>query len=94
MAQFSESEINDAKRRVRDMKNRASRYVNDNGAPAAPGPQIPYESQPQQERQDEKSDEDKNEQDNSFIIILALLLILSREGADNKLLLALLYLLL
>jgi len=94
MAQFSESEINDAKRRVRDMKNRASRYVNDNGASAAPAPQIPYESQPQQEKQDEKADEDKNEQENSFIIILALLLILSREGADNKLLLALLYLLL
>ena len=34
------------------------------------------------------------EKDNSFIIILALILILNKEGADNKLILALLYLLL
>lgn len=43
---------------------------------------------------EETSGNDEAVQDKSFVIILALILILSKEGADSKLILALLYLLL
>lgn len=130
MAQFSEADINEAKRRVMDMRNRASRYA------SSSQPQSRQNSQSQQrsnqlednikgakrgnenerennnrenyDRKEKNNDNQSNnpfdalaglfsgEQgtDSSFVIILVLIMILSREGADNKLILALLYLLL
>ena len=103
MAQFSEADINAAKRRVLDMRNRASQYTGENTIN-----DISFEnnSEKQQKKAEEEMAEEKSnnednansdsdtEQDKSLFIILALILILSREGADHKLILALLYLLL
>lgn len=104
MAQFSESEIDAAKRRVWEMRNRASRYTSNyaknDSADAAPIP-VQTENKTEKKEQEktetdkaEKSSEDSVEKDKSFGIILALILLLSKEGADNTLILALLYLLL
>lgn len=123
MAQFSEADINEAKRRVMDMRNRANRYTDHSPSP----PHTSYQNAKNSSNQSEHTNPDgrsnsnnfsqgkKEEQntknqnplgdlanllsgdgnsDNSFVIILALIMILSREGADNKLILALLYLLL
>lgn len=88
MADYSSNEINDAKRRVEEMRQRAREYV---------------DSPPQQESPPTQNNTaplsflssfgiDKLGNDSS--LILALILILSREGADNMLILALLYILL
>lgn len=115
MPYFSESDIDDAKRRVREMQNRANNFVTDEHKGNSDGFNIP----PQRNRQNtEKSHEnnktEKNSNgdgednksgqkgifdllgdgDKSQLVILALILVLSREGADNMLILALLYLLL
>lgn len=89
MAQFSESDIDAAKRRVQEMRNRATRFTDDfetentdlkeNDIPVG------------ENKENTVNNEDK---DKSFAIILALIMLLSKEGADNKLILALLYLLL
>lgn len=129
MAQFSEADINEAKRRVMDMRNRANRYAgisnyqNEQNSQSrkSGAPQNDFEkSQHNEEKRNENSNNESSsqgkakqnrsekqgsilgildglfdtEKDNSFIIILALILILNKEGADNKLILALLYLLL
>lgn len=112
MAEFNEADIEAAKRRVREMRSRASRFTaeeparqsrsvhnennsrrnnSDNAADEA-SPQ-PAES-PEHKNTEEIKENDEAVQDKSFVIILALILILSKEGADNKLILALLYLLL
>lgn len=100
MAQFSEADINAAKRRVQEMQNRASKYTGEhipngenmnnrkanahqNEEKDAPAKEAPPEAQGETDAQDK-----------SFFIILALILLLSKEGADNTLILALLYLLL
>lgn len=98
MAQFSEADINAAKRRVLDMRNRASQYTGENTVNVA-NPENKQEEPIKKETTKEKSTDEGNadadpEQDKSLFIILALILILSREGADHKLILALLYLLL
>lgn len=106
MAQFSESEIDAAKRRVWEMQNRASRYTS-KSEPANVSP-FSFHTQGKAQREEteksetQKSETDKTqnssvdsaEKDKSFGIILALILLLSKEGADNTLILALLYLLL
>lgn len=123
MAQFSEADINEAKRRVMDMRNRANRYTDHSPSPPHTSYQNAKNSSNQSEHtnpdgrsnsnnfsQDKKEEQNTKNQnplgdlanllsgdgnsDNSFVIILALIMILSREGADNKLILALLYLLL
>lgn len=123
MAQFSEADINEAKRRVMDMRNRANRYTDHSPPSSRSSHQSAKNSSDHSERRnpDERSNsnsfsqgqKEENSQrnqnplgdlanllsgdgnsDNSFVIILALIMILSREGADNKLILALLYLLL
>lgn len=97
MAQFSEMDISEAKRRVQEMRSRASRYVPD--STEKPENKTENNIPPQPEGYNEGSEdkrsanEDKGE-DKSFFVILALILLLSREGADNTLILALLYLLL
>lgn len=106
MAEFNEADIEAAKRRVRDMRNRANRFTAE---------ETPRQSNTFQEKNNDNIINEKNNQtaeasenkavedikenddamqDRSFVIILALILILSKEGADNKLILALLYLLL
>lgn len=112
MAEFNEADIEAAKRRVRDMRNRASRFTSDENARQSSNARennnssrnnndnIIYEANNRTAAgADNEAGEDIKEnddalQDKSFVIILALILILSKEGADNKLILALLYLLL
>ncbi len=104
MADFSSSDIEMAKMRVQEMKNRARQYVdsterkknNEDGKKEPPS-------------QNEEFADSVNEKENiqtekgllhhllgskDSSLILALVLILSREGADNMLILALLYILL
>lgn len=101
MAQFDEREINEAKRRVWEMRNRASRFVEDTPRQSESNKTEnavpPVNNQPKKEntkntQKDEKADEIND--DKSFFVILALIMLLSKEGADNTLILALLYLLL
>lgn len=95
MAAFSESEIHEAKERVRRMKQRASAYIDaeekeeKNGFP--PKPEPPPAQKPET-KANEQEREQEQEQEQSFIILM-LILLLSHEGADNSLILALLYLL-
>lgn len=98
MAQFSEQDINEAKRRVRELQSRAAGFVFDkeNNVPTDDGNEAHTHSDDKNEEvkpEKGESSDDKSE-DKSFFIILALILLLSREGADNTLILALLYLLL
>ena len=95
MPTFSSSEIEEAKRRVREMQSRADSYVS--GGKAQEKENIPKPPKEEIQKQSETEALPKKEeasQDDSFITILLLIIILSHEGADNKLLLALLYLLL
>lgn len=109
MAHFSDNDINEAKRRVWEMRNRASHYVDD--APAqktVENSRNTEKSRPEDAEQKNlpqnpllqllgnfgTGSERKNDADNSTFIILAMIMILSKEGADNTLILALLYLLL
>lgn len=102
MPYFSESDINDAKRRVREMQNRANNFVNEESERNNEAYNIPPQSNPQKaEEEQENSKSTQNSildflgvGDASQLVILALILVLSREGADNMLILALLYLLL
>ena len=99
MPDFSESDINEAKRRVFEMRNKASHFVdkNDNissntGAPKTENRNNEQKRQIEAENKSDNSSE--NDNDKSSFIILILILLLSEEGADNTLILALLYLLL
>ena len=83
MAYFSENDINEAKKRVNDMQKRAKSLTNDNDK----------EHKKTDEKSEALNEENKDEKDDSSLIILALIMLLSHEGADNMLILALLYLL-
>lgn len=100
MSEFNSNDINDAKRRVEEMRKKANNYIDT----------------PQNEdkafRSSSVKNNNKNDSPLSFLsdltgslfsssgndgsqgLILALILILSKEGADSKLILALLYILL
>ena len=101
MPTFSSSEIEEAKRRVREMQSRAEGYVSGEKTRAKRAEELKDEPRksggkdesvlPLERKENENLPEDSED---SFLIILILIIILSREGADNKLLLALLYLLL
>ena len=96
MSEFNSNDINDAKRRVEEMRKKANNYV---------------EAKPC-DNSDKTENEKNGESPLSFLgditgslfssslkdssagLVLALILILSKEGADNKLILALLYILL
>lgn len=114
MAQFSASDINDAKRRVEQMHQRAKTFVDDNNAPPSSQKQEPEpHHQPEPEPHHQLTSDFEPSQQGGFSIssifkalgiggekehssglILALILILSHEKADNMLILALLYILL
>lgn len=102
MADFSASDIDEAKRRVREMRNRAQNFVN--RSEETQNNSAPHQGQGQSDNAPNRergggSDfmaslfGDMFKSDDSALI-LALVMILSREGADNMLILALLYILL
>lgn len=95
MPQFSERDINEAKRRVMEMQNRASHFVNDGQEPPPKAEKKQHKAPPKQS-ESPKPEQEKEDlpQDKSFFVILAMLMLLSKEGADQTLILALLYLLL
>lgn len=100
MSEFNSNDINDAKRRVEEMRKKANNYID-----------TPQSEDKTFQNSSSKSD-NKNDSPLSFLsdltgslfsssgndgsqgLILALILILSKEGADSKLILALLYILL
>ena len=95
MPQFNESDINEAKRRVWEMRNRASHFVDDKQEVP---PKKNEKKQPEPPKKPEQAGADQENEDlprdKSFFVILAMIMLLSKEGADNTLILALLYLLL
>ena len=96
MPAFSEDQINEAKERVRRMHARAASYLpreeppqghNDRQTAPSPGKEKASPAAPNPEEPASENEGDDN------AVILMLLLLLGREGADQALLLALLYLL-
>lgn len=104
MPDFSASDISEAKRRVQEMRERAKVFVDDDNPPYEPKAEKPEaEKAPKQEKEHSSKSSSNmfdilgsfiSGEDNSKAIILALILILSHEKADNMLILALLYILL
>lgn len=98
MPSFSEADINAAKRRVQEMRNRAQRFADEDNIPpvhsAKQETPPPVDNAGQSQDNDETEDETAKSDEKSFFVILALIFLLSKEGADNTLILALLYLLL
>lgn len=113
MPEYSSNDINDARRRVEEMRRRAKNYVDE----ADGNHNVNNQSHNTKSAQNEKSQaaspkkspsfdlgfvgdivsslfSNDNENDNTTALLLALILILTKEGADNKLILALLYILL
>ena len=112
MADFSAADINEAKRRVREMQSRARAFVPDNQNTSSAEPPQKNSDAPQRSKPQNSSDSGGNgtpfglpglfesfglggsNTSGDSSLILALILILSREKADNMLILALLYILL
>lgn len=98
MAQFSSSDINDAKMRVQEMRRRAKNYVDDNDESvennASKIQPMPQNNTNSTVDSSEKISPAAQKEDDSFALILALILVLSSENADSMLILALLYILL
>lgn len=91
MPYFSEQDINEAKKRVNDMQKRAEKLKNqENISENENGEEGKLKENIKKNESEIKENEEK---DDSSLIILALIMLLSREGADNMLILALLYLL-
>lgn len=105
MADFTGNDINDAKKRVEEMRRRSQSFVeNENNGKEKNADEINHKKE--NVHKSENSDSVgilgslfsslglSKSDDSSSTLILALILILSKEGADNKLILALLYILL
>lgn len=105
MADFTGNDINDAKRRVEEMRRRSQSFVeNENNGKDKNADEINHKKE--NTHKSENSDDGSilgslfsslglsKSDDSSSTLVLALILILSKEGADNKLILALLYILL
>jgi hypothetical protein len=98
MAEFSSSDINEAKRRVWQMREKAKQFSNE----SIDFDEPEQKSSPNENHQQNNSSSNvfdifhslTSGEDGSKAIILALILILSHEKADNMLILALLYILL
>lgn len=102
MADFTGNDISDAKRRVEEMRRRSQSFVEQDNNEEKIVDEI------NDIKSNTETDSDKGgifgglfsslglskSEDSSSSLILALILILSKEGADNKLILALLYILL
>lgn len=109
MSDLNQNEIAAAKKRIEDMRNRAKSFV-DNNAPDEnhqkhfTSPPTPPGSNHKKSQTSTNQASDTSpissllsgfsSADSSTSLILALILILSREKADNMLILALLYILL
>ena len=91
MPYFSEQDINEAKKRVSDMQKRAEKLKNQENISENENGED--EKLKENIEKNENETEENEEKDDSSLIILALIMLLSREGADNMLILALLYLL-
>ncbi len=91
MPYFSEQDINEAKKRVSDMQKRAEKLKNQENI--SENENDEEEKIKENIEKNENEIEENEEKDDSSLIILALIMLLSREGADNMLILALLYLL-
>lgn len=91
MPYFSEQDINEAKKRVSDMQKRANSLKNQEAEESDGKNEKENIKENVAKIENEKTEND--EKDDSSLIILALIMLLSREGADNMLILALLYLL-
>ena len=100
MADFSSSDINEAKRRVEEMRRRAKNIVDEPAEKADSNNTEPPLKNAQQNTSSQNPISSLlhsflgNDGDDSSALILALILILSKEKADNMLILALLYILL
>ena len=98
MADYNSNDISDAKRRVEEMRKKAQGYVDTRDTEKETDTPCPdrnvNEPQPSFITDVLGSLFSNQARDNSAGLILALILILSKEGADNKLILALLYILL
>lgn len=91
MPYFSEQDINEAKKRVNDMQKRAEKLKNQENI--SENENGDEEKLKENVKKNESEIKENEEKDDSSLIILALIMLLSREGADNMLILALLYLL-
>ncbi len=91
MPYFSEQDINEAKKRVNDMQKRAEKLKNQENI--SENENGEEEKLKENVKKNESEIKENEEKDDSSLIILALIMLLSREGADNMLILALLYLL-
>lgn len=97
MAEFHTNDINEAKRRVEEMRKKSMDYVSDDNSANVQNHNKGQDNQdsPLSFLKDLTGGLFSSSADDSaFGLILALILILSKEGADNKLILALLYILL
>lgn len=96
MPSYSSADVNEAKRRVEEMRKKSQNYiepVNDDNF------QNKNQKHGQKREQNPLNDVlsglfSNSEKNDARGLILALILILSKEGADNSLILALLYILL
>lgn len=93
MPEFSSYDINDAKRRVQEMRRRAQSFTEQTNVENDNVPVIKNANAPNNDDTIEKN-AISDFGDDSFALILTLILILSNEGADNMIILALLYILL
>lgn len=100
MPEYTNNDINEARRRVEEMRQKAKHYVD---SPTDNSNQNnTHENQTNTKNSSDfgflgdifSSLFSSNEDDNSTPLLLALILILTKEGADSKLILALLYILL
>ena len=106
MAELTGNDINEAKKRVEEMRRRSQNLVEPDASAEV---NTNTENIHKTHSTSRKSSDDKpggifnsifsslglsGSEDNSASLILALVLILSKEGADSKLILALLYILL
>lgn len=91
MSDFSPNDINDAKRRVEEMRRRAREFSEQEQNEVNPPPIKPQNDNP---LSSVLSSFGIGKMSDDSSLILAIILILSREGADSMLILALLYILL
>lgn len=94
MAEFHTNDINEAKRRVEEMRKKSMDYVSDDNSANVENHNKGQDSPLSFLKDLTGGLFSSSADDSAFGLILALILILSKEGADNKLILALLYILL
>lgn len=100
MANYSSSDVNEAKRRVEEMRRKSQNYISNQSSNQNARPADDALTKNDKKNENPVTDilnsllSGSSSGDSSKAIVLALILILSKEGADNSLILALLYILL